>query len=300
MRHEADLVVDCRNDLGEMPVWCARTRTLFWIDVTAPGRLFHWQTALRTADFHQFDDIVTGLARRKGGGLLVAGARAVFEFEPATLRARTIFSLPGDQPDHRLNDGGCDRAGRFWVGSMQNNLSPSACRDQRLAASGRIYRIGEDGSWQCFEAGLKCPNAMCWSLDDSTFYVADSGDGWIYAYEFDPTAGMIGNRREFCRFEGLGIPDGAAVDAEGYIWNARWGAGAVARINPAGQVDRIVKVAATNPTACCFGGSNLDILYVTSARYGLSAAQLQDQPLGGGVFAITTDVPGVDKPAFGG
>jgi sugar lactone lactonase YvrE len=300
MRFEAELLIDCRNDLGETPVWCARTQTLFWIDVTAPGRVFYWHKARAVVDFYQFEDLVTGLARRASGELLVVGSRDVFEFDRASESTQHVYSLPGDQPDYRFNDGGCDRAGRLWVGSMQNNFLENVQAAGSLEACGRIYTVRHDGNSRFFEAHLACPNGMCWSPDDATFYVADSVNGWIYAYDFDLTAGQIDNRREFCRFDDLGIPDGAAVDQEGYIWNARWAAGAVVRISPAGQIDRIVKVPTTNPTACCFGDSNMDTLYVTTARYGLTSRQLVDERFAGGIFALVTDVPGIEKAAFGG
>jgi L-arabinonolactonase len=188
----------------------------------------------------------------------------------------------------------------LWIGSMQNNLLEKVRAAGRLESSGRIYCISPDGNARSFAAQLGCPNAMCWSLDNATFYVADSVNGWMYAYDFDLAAGKIDGRHEFCRFADLGVPDGAAVDCEGYIWNARWGAGVVARITPAGTLDRIVKVPATNPTACCFGGPNMDTLYVTSARYGLNPAQLAAEPYAGGVFAIRTGVRGNEKSAFGG
>ena len=298
MRFEAELVIDCRNDLGETPVWCARTRTLFWIDVTAPGRVFYWDQARSLVDFYQFEDLVTGLARTAGGELLVVGSRDVFEFERASGRTRNIYSLPGDQPNHRFNDGGCDRAGRLWVGSMQNNFLENIRAPGSNDTSGRIYTVNSDGGARFFEARLACPNAMCWSPDDATFYVADSLNGWIYAYDFDLAAGHIDNRRELCRFDNLGIPDGAAVDEEGYLWNARWAAGAGVRISPVGQIDRIVKLPAMKPTACCFGGSNMDTLYITTARYGLTGPQLAAERFAGGVFAVITEVPGIEKAAF--
>jgi len=298
MRSDVELLIDCRNDLGETPVWCARTQTLFWIDVTAPGRVFYCDSRRGAVDFYEFNDLVTGLALRTQRGLLVVGTRDVYEFERTDQSTRKIFSLPAGETECRFNDGACDRAGRLWLGSMQNNFLAKVRGAGRLESSGRIYCISRDGSARSFEAQLGCPNAMCWSLDNATFYVADSVNGWIYAYDFDLAAGTIDSRREFCHFPDLGVPDGAAVDCEGYIWNARWGAGVVARITPAGTLDRIVEVPATNPTACCFGGANMDTLYVTSARYGLNSTQLAAEPCAGGVFAVRTDVPGNEKSAF--
>jgi sugar lactone lactonase YvrE len=282
-----------------MPLWCVGSATLFWIDVTHPGRLFHWRTRDDTVDFEQFDDLITGVVRHSNGNLVVAGAREIFELTADNARARSLFSLPADQGGDRFNDGGCDRAGRLWIGTLQNNLAPNFRADQDLAPTGRIYCVSAAAPARSFEAALICPNAMCWNIDSTTFYVADSGTGWIYGYDFDLDRGMIDRRREFCRLDGLGIPDGAAVDSEGYIWNARWGAGAVARISPTGQLDRVVSIAATNPTACCFGGPNLETLFVTTARYGLGASQLADQPFAGGVFAIETGLPGLETAPFG-
>jgi L-arabinonolactonase len=108
----------------------------------------------------------------------------------------------------------------------------------------------------------------------------------------------VSQRRRFCYLDGLGVPDGAAIDVDGYLWNARWGAGAIARISPQGRLDRVIHVAATQPTACCFGGPDRRTLYVTSARFGLSEQQLQAQPQAGGVFCIPVDVPGIELAPF--
>lgn len=301
MRPRAELVLDCRNELGEMPLWQAGTGTLRWIDVTTPGRVFRWDTRSPQAQFQQFDHLVTGLAAcAREDEVLLVGGREIWQMDLATLERRLLYALPADEPLHRFNDGGVDRAGRFWVGSMPNNFVEPFKSAGRLEASGKIHVVSTDGEARSFAARLACPNAICWSPDAQTFYVADSVSGWIYAYDFELAAGVIRARREFCRLTDLGIPDGAAVDAEGYLWNARWGAGAVARISPAGQLDRVVELPTTNPTACCFGGRNLDVLYVTSARYGLTAQQLARESTAGGVFAIATAIPGMASAVFAG
>jgi len=162
---------------------------------------------------------------------------------------------------------------------------------------GQICVVSPCGS-RLFDATLGCPNAICWSPDDSTFYVADSCDGWLYAYRFDLEAATIFDRRPFCYLEGFGIPDGAAVDQEGYIWNARWGAGAVVRISPEGALDRVVRLPVSQPTACCFGDADQRTLYITSARFALAPRTLATEPLAGGIFAVRTEVPGLKLPRF--
>ena len=293
----SELRIDCRNDLGEMPVWCADSGTLYWIDVTQPGRIFHWRTTGNDLDFWELPNLVTGLDLVSGGGLLVRSSAEVLRLDPATGQTTRVFSLPPGPIRIRFNDGHCDRAGRLWVGTMENNITDDGHSVGISRHLGQLLIISETTS-DAVDAKLGCPNAICWSPDDATFYVADSCDGWLYTYDFDCARGTIANRRPFCRLAGLGIPDGAAVDSEGYVWNARWGAGVVARISPQGQLDRVVRIPASQPTACCFGGEDLRTLYVTSARFGLPVDKLKAEPYAGGVFAIRVPVAGLVQPRF--
>lgn len=295
----AELVVDCRNTLGEMPLWCARSGRLFWIDVFKPGRVFFWQEKTGQVDFWQFDELVTGLALYPNGNLLVAQTSDIIQFDPETEAAVPVFSMTAAQPKHRFNDGACDPLGRFWVGSMQNNIADDSGETEDLASTGGIYRVGVDRDAHFFDEKLACPNAICWSPDAAILYVADSMAGWLYSYAFDLDRGLLGNREEFCRFDGFGIPDGAAVDRDGCIWNARWGAGAVLRITPDAKIDQIVRVPTTNATACAFGGEDLRTLYITTARCGLTGSQLKDERLAGGVFSVYVEVPGLRGATFG-
>jgi sugar lactone lactonase YvrE len=294
---QAELVIDCRNELGESPLWCDASATLYWIDVIKPGRVFYWQTETGRVDFWDFDDLVTGLNLVAEGGLLVHGTSDLLRFDPTTRRTLRVFSLPASTKPTRFNDGHCDRAGRLWVGTMANNIGDDGVAIGISEFDGQICRVSGTMS-RAFDAHLGCPNAICWSPDGGTFYVGDSCDEWLYSYRFDFDAGTISERRHFCHLAELGIPDGAAVDCDGYIWNARWGAGAVVRISPAGRLDRIVRVPATQPTACCFGGRDRRTLYVTSARFALSADCLRAEPFAGGVFAVRVDVAGLDLSPF--
>jgi sugar lactone lactonase YvrE len=300
MAHEeATLTVDCRNELGEMPLWDDTTGTLYWIDVVAPGRVFHCQPANGVIDFWEFDGLITGLNRSNTGALLVHRKSDIVCFDPHTREIRPVFTLPSTLERMRFNDGRCDAAGRLWVGTMPNNISADGAPLSITESTGQILMVG-GSSARTFDAQLGCPNAICWSPDGETLYIADSCDGWLYAYHFDLKAERVSDRRPFCRLTGLGIPDGAAVDQDGFIWNARWGAGAVARISPQGRLDKLVHLPASQPTACCFGGNDLRTLFVTSARFGLTAAQRVAQPFAGGVFSIAVDVAGLEMAKFAG
>jgi sugar lactone lactonase YvrE len=290
-----ELRVDCRNELGETPVWCAAASTLYWIDVIASGRVFFWQTRADAVDFWEFPELVTGIDLMDDGGVLVRGTSDIGRFDVATRRRQQLFALPDGSGSSRFNDGHCDRAGRLWVGTMPNNFMAGA--SGIAAPTGQIWCIG-DGKASAIDAQLGCPNAICWSPDYRTFYIADSGNGWLYAHPFDEDTGTLMQRRPFFFSDALGIPDGAAVDQEGYIWNARWGASMLIRLSPTGQLDRTVRLPVSRPTACCFGDDDLRTLYITTARYGLSSQQLATEPLAGGVFSLRVDVAGLPLPVF--
>ena len=294
---DAALRVDCRNELGEMPLWCGESATLHWIDVVTPGRVFHWSVETGEIDFYSFDHLVTGLSLVNGGDLLVHGATDLLRFNPPTGRSRHVWSLPRSSHRMRLNDGHCDQAGRLWIGTMSDNIGGNGKPPEVIRNVGQICAIGP-GSCRQFDTRLGCPNAICWSPDGRTFYVADSCDGWVYAYEFDLPSATISAPRPFYHAEGLGIPDGAAVDEDGYFWNARWGAGAVVRISPGGTLSEIVRVPVSQPTACCFGGADRRTLYISSARFALPSERLAVEPFAGGIFAVRTDVPGLALPSF--
>ena len=189
-----ELRIDCRNELGETPLWCAEASTLYWIDVTAPGRVFFWNTGTDAVDFWEFPELVTGIDLMDDGGLLVRGTNDIIRFDPVTRRQQRLFTLPDVSGLSRFNDGHCDRAGRLWVGTMSNNLHPGATGI--AASAGQIWCIGE-GRASSIDAHLSCPNAICWSPDYRTFYIADSGNGWLYAHRFDDDTGTLMQRRPF-------------------------------------------------------------------------------------------------------
>jgi L-arabinonolactonase len=293
----ASLRVDCRNELGEAPVWCGASESLYWVDVVKPGRVFHWRTATSQVDFWDFDDLVTGLNLIDDGSLLVHGKNRILHFDPTSRELLPVFSLPPADAQMRFNDGHCDEAGRLWVGTMPNNIDDDGAALDIVDRNGQICVIS-GRSFQTIDARLGCPNAICWSPDGRTFYIADSCDGWLYSYSFDSSAGTISDRRRFCYLEGFGVPDGAAVDRDGYIWNARWGAGVVVRIRPDGALDRVIRLPVSQPTSCCFGDEDRRTLYITSARFSLTSERLQAEPLAGGVFSIRLDVAGIEQPQF--
>jgi sugar lactone lactonase YvrE len=204
-----------------------------------------------------------------------------------------VLAVPEpDKAMNRFNDGKCDRAGRFFAGTMALDAGPG---------QGTLWRLDPDLRLAAIETGVHVSNGLGWSPDDRTFYFIDTGARTVYAYDYDLATGAATNRRPFVVVpDAQGKPDGLAVDEQGFVWVALWDGWSVARYAPDGRLDRLVSLPVPRPTSLAFGGTDLRTLFITSARVRLSAAQLAEAPLSGSVFALDAGVAGVPVGSFGG
>jgi sugar lactone lactonase YvrE len=289
---DINCVTDRRNILGEGPVWNPTEQVLYWVDIREPS-ICRYDPVRCSLTAWTMPELIGSLAVRSRGGLLLALHSRLARFDPQTLEIVSIASPEADSPHKRFNDGKCDRRGRFWVGSMNNEV--------RGDPSGVLYRL--DAKHECvrMEAGFSTPNSLAWSPDDKWMYFADTFTRTIFAYAFDIDSGTISNRRVFAQIpEGSGGPDGSTVDTDGCLWNAVFGGWCLHRYTPDGRVDRVVDLPISQPTSCAFGGPNLDILYVTSATNRLRPGELSHQPLAGRLLALDVGAKGLPEPYFAG
>ena len=293
-----ECVLDCKCALGEGPTWSPREQALYWTDIPAM-RVHRWHPASGDHESWDTGGIVTALAMRKRGGLIIATRHAIAFFDPATGETTPFVAPEADVPHNRSNDGRCDRQGRFWYGTMQNNMADDGTDVPMDADTGALYRIEADGAWARMDGPFGISNTFAWAPDDRTMYFADTLKG-IYAYDFDTAAGTISNRRMFAATEDYGHPDGSTIDAEGFLWNARWDGGCLLRWAPDGTIDRVVEFPCRRVTSAIFGGPDYATLYVTTVRHGLSEADLAEQPLAGGIFAVDAGVKGLADGEFAG
>ena len=300
MTEEAVCVLDCKNHLGEGAVWDDRDGVLWWVDVPPPSSLHRWDPASGRHDNWAMPEMIMSIAVREQGGLLIASHHGLNTFDPAEGRLVRLLEPEADQPRNRSNDGGTDARGRFWFGTMQNNIAEDGSAVPITESSGALYRIDPDLTVTRMEGGIGISNTFAWNPDWTRFYFADTLIGWIYAYDFDLEAGTIADRQPFARIDELGYPDGSTIDAEGYLWNARWGGGCVVRFAPDGAIDRIAKLPADKVTSCTFGGPDLDTLYITTARYESTEDDRRRQPRAGGLFAVRPGIKGLPRPRFAG
>lgn len=297
---EAVCVVDCRDQLGEGAMWDDRDQALWWVDVPMPSRLHRFEPRSGRHQSWDMPEMIMSLAVRERGGLLVASHHGINAFDPADGQLRRLLAPEADKPRNRSNDGGPDAKGRFWFGTMQNNIAPDGSPIPLEESSGSLYRVDPDLSVRRMDTGIGIANTFAWSPDNTRFYFADTGTGWIYVYDFDLEAGTVSNRREFARADQHGWPDGSTIDAEGCLWNARWEGGCLIRFAPDGAIDRLVEIPVSRVTSCAFGGPDLDTLYVTTARYAMSPAEIAERPQSGSLFALKPGVRGLPRPRFAG
>jgi L-arabinonolactonase len=293
MNLHATLVLDARNTLGEGVTWCARSQSLYWTDIhqsvlwrfhPADGSTRRWPMPERLASFALCEDhdwLLLGLE----SGL------AFYHLESGELIR--ITDVEAGLPT-RLNDGACDRQGRFVFGTLHE----PAAGEARYAAGG-FYRLHADLKLEKLPLEpVAISNSIAFSPDGGVMYYCDSMTRLVRRCSYGEQ--VADQRVHIDLSQQQGEPDGSAVDREGGLWNAEWGSGRVVRYTPDGKQDLVIHVPAQQPTRIAFGGEKLSTLYITSARDGLSAEALAQDPHAGGLFAVEVPFTGMPEPLFAG
>jgi sugar lactone lactonase YvrE len=281
------MLVNAAAQVGEGPVWLEAAERLLWVDI--PLGQIHSSTLDGATTTVQTPTMIGAVAPRRAGGLVAAVREGI-----AIIGADGRFEnrLPMLAGGHRMNDAKCDSRGRLWAGST----------DMAFAAGmGALHVIFPDWSTRTVLEGLTLPNGLGWSPDDRAFYLADTMEGVIWAFEFDPVAATLSGRRELHRFDsGRGMPDGLCVDASGRLWVAMWGGDRVMVLSPSGEVTDEIALPVHQPSSCTFVGKDLDRLCVTSAREGLGLPDDDPAPDGSVLCLDGTGARGMSTAAFGG
>ena len=280
-------VVACHNRLGEGPYWDNRDQTLYWVDIDS-ARLFSFQPMSGQVAFTQLPLTITAIGARASGGLVVATRTGLGFFDPVHRALHGAHTILEEDDILRFNDGAVDPLGRFWAGTYNQDHQPTSA----------LYRFDPDLSIHLIEKDLVNSNGIDWSPDRKTMYHTHTTERTIYAYDFDPESGEVGNRRAFICVPdepGEGRPDGLTVDSEGFIWSARYAGGKICRYDPEGRIERAYTLPVINVTACEFGGPDRNILYITTAW---SSPTQHPESQEGNLFSIETGFTGKHKPLF--
>ena len=290
MKVAVDCVARGPDELGECTVWDERERALWLIDIRAPA-LKRYDPANATVRTLTLREVIGSFGLTNTGAMVAAMRSGLYMLDPRSGALDLVAAPETHLPQNRFNDGRCDRAGRFWAGTMV---------DGPRAPVGSLYRLDPDGTCTSMQSGINVPNSIAWSPDDRTMYFADTHVSMLWAYDFDLARGTMRNERVFADCNNQpGRPDGSCVDADGCLWNAEYGGGRIVRYRPDGRIDQVVELPVSNVTCCCFGGEQLDTLYISTARQRMTAEQLEREPLAGALFACRPGARGLVEARFG-
>jgi sugar lactone lactonase YvrE len=288
-RLEAEVAVPARCELAEGPVWDAARGLLRWVDIL-PGRVHAFDPATGAHAWFEAGDPVGAVGLTRGGGLVLALVDRFALCDHDGQALRPLGELIVDRSVIRFNDGKPDPWGNFCAGTM--------AWDEQGGPPCSLYRLSPDGAVTELFGGVGLSNGLDWSDDRRVFYYADSLAGGVDVFATDPDTGALSGRHRFVTVP-AGLPDGLTLDAEGCLWLAVWGSGELHRYTPDGRLDTVVTLPATQVTSAAFGGTDLSILYITTARENFTPADLAAQPQAGHIFTCTPGVAGREPYLFG-
>lgn len=283
-------ICDKPDMLGESPVWDGDNACLYWVDGVSRTIRSHDPAS---GEFRCWEapSMVGSVALGQGRTLVAGLADGIYSLDLDSGAFTPLFVLDPADPAVRFNDGKVDRSGNFLCGSMGVHADPR----------GALFRVSPDGVTDVLANGIRISNALCFSPDGGTMYFADSLDRMIRAYRYDGERQPLTEARIFVNTEPFNSgPDGATVDAEGFVWVALVQTGEIARFAPDGTLERKIKAPTDMPSCLAFGGPDFTTLYVTSIRNSGSGRAISRHPHGGCLHAIDgLGVKGIPETRFG-
>jgi sugar lactone lactonase YvrE len=289
MQEPAECIWPVAARLGEGPTWCAADATLWFVDIRS--RRIH-SCSERNGEQRSFTaPEMTAFVFPAGGGKFLCGLQSgLHRFDPAIGTFEPVLRVDAEHGDNRLNDGYVDAAGRLWFGTMDHNGRES---------TGSLYRY--DGQrLERMDSGYVITNGPAMSPDGRVLYHVDTLKQCVFAFDVDAAGGLSGKRVFLTLTEPGVYPDGPTVDRAGNVWLALYGGWGVRCYSPQGRLLETIDIPVRQCTKAAFGGPDLKTLYITTAAFGLSASELEEQPLAGGLFRVRVDATGLDAHDFAG
>ena len=289
----AEVVHAAEAALGEGCAWSPIEQLLVWVDITGQAVHRFDHASGKPVSVWRYGDVVGNAAPRADGGLALGTGTSVSLTDRAGA-VESVIDLPGEPDSNQANDGAVDPAGRLFQGTMNRAGEPLP-----VAA---LYRVDPDRTARRVLEGVTISNGIGWSPDATTMYYIDTLTFRIDRFDYDLDTGIMEGRRAFLSFDGsTGAPDGMTVDSDGCLWVAFFGGFHVQRFSPEGEpMETVFTPQAPQTTCCCFGGPDLDTLYITTARDPIAGIKTEDEPNSGALFAAQVDAVGQPVNFFGG
>jgi L-arabinonolactonase len=290
-----EIFLDLKLTLGESLVWDSESQSLYFVDIEGKKFFaFDWNTQNLTQ--YDLPFRVGCIAVRENGGFVLGGEDGIYFFSPGSENPLEKLPTSPDLPEGiRFNDGRSDQQGRFILTCSPLILTPNS------PCISPVYRLDHDLSVsRLFDFPVCIGNGTAFSPDGTIMYFTDSMTKDILKFDYDITTGTVSNRQVFTTIQEPHFGDGAIVDSAGYLWSACFNGSRVVRYAPDGTIDRIIHLPVTNVTCVAFGGPDLRLLFITTARELRTEEQLAAEPYAGGVFVVQLDVPGIPGQRFRG
>lgn len=289
-----ELVVDSNCIIGEGPVWDERDGKLYFIDIL--GRAFHCFDGEKIEKTITFDQSLGFAVLREKGGVIAGLQDGYFSVDFDGKPAVQIADPEPGRSEGRFNDGKVDPYGRVWGGTMPTALDTGY---GEAGPDSGLYCMDENGNIKTMLKGVIQGNGLAWSADNKKFYFVDTQKHHVEAFDYDIEKNELSNMKVVLEVPAEeGIPDGMTIDDEGNLWLALWGGKSILHFNPnTGEIIDKVEIPALNVTSACFGGPNMDELFITTANLNTDKSEY---PHCGGVFKIKPGVTGVKSYRYKG
>ena len=287
--NKVELLLDCKNTLGEGITYSSVNNNLYWLDINNTSKLFKLNLSSNKSEIFELPEIVTATSVKSDDELILASNNGLNLFTISSKKFERVLNIEDQLKLTRSNDGGSDAHGRFWLGTMQNNFDKDGNDVPIKDNIGKLYKVDIDKTISIVEEGLAIPNTFVWSPDNSIFYFTDTLSGSIFNYDFNLEQGELTNKKKFASYD-RGLPDGSTIDTDGCLWNCRWGGSCIVRFTPNGKVDNVIEMPVQNITNCIFGGKDMKTLFITTA----SNIGKNQNDLDGNLFAISLNYQGIE------
>jgi sugar lactone lactonase YvrE len=285
-----DLVADLGLELGEGPIWDAATGTLIFVD-SMKGLILRLDPASGDVSRIEVGPVLGAAIPRSRGGFVASSVEGLLAVDPDGSHS-LLVPIEQDRPDSRMNDAKCDSRGRLFSGTLSIPF---------VRGGNAFYSVDARLALTRQADGVTVSNGIAWNADETLLYYVDTASRGIDMFDYDLATGTIANRRRFVDIDRAdGFPDGIAVDADGHVWVALYMGGAVRRYAPDGRLAAQIALPVSGVTSCNFGGADLTDLYITTARHGVSAERLADEPHAGALFRCRPGVTGLQSHEFAG
>ncbi len=284
------LAVDCKNDLGEGPVWDQLNGRLLWVDYNN-GEVCQYDPIFEDCSVTKLADTVMVVIPTDRNNWIVAIDKNVSIYDRNNKCIIKKVAIEENKPNNRLNDGKCDANNRLWIGTMDKTAN---------SAVGALYRVNADLTYQKMDEPFIIPNGIAWNKNNTVMYVVDSVMKKIFRYDFNLGKGTLGKRTVLIdTADEQGLPDGLTIDVDDNLWVAFWQGQSVLKYDTkTGKVLARISVPTVIPTSCCFGGDDLSTLYITSSRKYDTIENIQNFPYSGGLFSFKPGVKGLPGQVF--